>query len=599
MKKYHIMILMWLCSLVWPHFAYAEITPHHNLSSEVLQQQREYLQQQQEQQGFQPYIAQSNIAPKIIWQNEQPCFQIENIDLRLADPLLNDTAFSTYQFRSVLKPLIQNPYQDKYALGKCIGNQNLKQIIDIAQNELLKQGYITSQVSVEPQDLSTGRLTLTIYLGRVNQILYQQKEAPFFIRQSLPIKQGDILNLNDIEQSLEYLKRIDSETDIKIQATQQNPIHQDVIGWSDLNFIMNKKYNIHGALNLDNSLHQNYGRYLLTAQMGMQNIFNANDDWSIMINFPLRRIWDYAQYDENKDQQLNYQIQFTMPFKKWKWQISHNKNRYHQYLAGLNQPLDYHGVSKQYHLGLTRLLLRDQNDKLEWYAKAYHKHSQHYIDEIEIAVQKRKTSGWHTGLLYQYRFKNQGSLYLNLDYRRGTGAFSALPAPEEQIYNAFGEKLPAEGYARSPIWSAYVDYTKPFQLGKQHLYYALRWQGQYAKKLPVAQDLFYIGGRYSVRGFADHETLAGEHGHSIQNTLTWVIPYLSQAHQSQLYLGVDTAWVQGAYSQHEQRQLIGSVFGLKHQFNRAYFDVAIGRGLHSPTWLNKNWVTSLNLGVQF
>lgn len=599
MNRYYLILPMFFYSLAWHQVAYAEIIPHHNLSSEVLQQQRDYLQQQQEQQDFQSYIAQPDVAQKTIWQNEQPCFPIHHIDVNIPDSLLKDRLFTTYQFQSILKPLIKASYQDTYVLGKCIGTQNLKQIVNIAQNELLKQGYITSQVGVEQQDLSTGRLTLTIYLGRVNHILHKQENAPFFIHQSLMTKQGDILNLHDLEQSLEYLKRIDDQVDIKIQATQQNQTNQDEIGWSDLNFIMNKKYDVSGSLSLDNSLHHNYGRYLLTAQMGVRNILNINDDWSMMLNYPLRRIWDYAQYDENKDKQLNYQIQLSMPFKTWKWQINHSKNRYHQYIAGLNRPLDYHGMSKQYHVGLTRLLLRDRHNKLEWYAKAYHKHSQHYIDEIELAVQKRKTSGWHTGVLYQYRFKNQGALYLNVDYRRGTGAFAALPAPEEQIYNAFGEQLPAEGYARSPIWSAYVDYMKPLQFGSQQVHYALRWQGQYAKRLPVAQDLFYIGGRYSVRGFADHETLAGEHGHSVQNTFTWTIPYLSQIHQSQLYLGADMAWVQGAYSQHKQRQLIGSVFGLKHQFNQAYADVSIGRGLRSPAWLNKNWVTTLNLGIQF
>lgn len=52
----------------------------------------------------------------------------------------------------------------------------------------------------------------------------------------------------------------------------------------------------------------------------------------------------------------------------------------------------------------------------------------------------------------------------------------AKPAPEEEIYNAFGEKLPAEGFARSPIWSWYVEYNKPWQISGQNLQYNLKFK---------------------------------------------------------------------------------------------------------------------------
>ncbi|WP_446084438.1 POTRA domain-containing protein, partial [Acinetobacter sp. 1125_18A] len=88
-----------------------------------------------------------------------------------------------------------------------------------AQNELIKQGLITTQIVVNPQDLTQGNLVLNVHVGRIHQIISKDKSVnKIEIFTALPIKNNEILNLKNIDQGLENLKRTSNrDVDIKIQ----------------------------------------------------------------------------------------------------------------------------------------------------------------------------------------------------------------------------------------------------------------------------------------------------------------------------------------------------------------------------------------------
>ncbi|WAU72331.1 hypothetical protein O1450_09345 [Acinetobacter sp. TR11] len=48
--------------------------------------------------------------------------------------------------------------EKKGIIGKCIGTQSLQNLVRYSQNELLKKGMITTQITAQPQDLNTGIL---------------------------------------------------------------------------------------------------------------------------------------------------------------------------------------------------------------------------------------------------------------------------------------------------------------------------------------------------------------------------------------------------------------------------------------------------------
>ena len=183
----------------------------------------------------------------------------------------------------------------------------------------------------------------------------------------------------------------------------------------------------------------------------------------------------------------------------------------------------YHGTTKTSSLGLTRLLHRNATHKTEGYIKAHHKQSRNFIDDVQIEVQNRRTTGYGIGVTHQQYFNNNAYLYANIEYKQGTGALKAKPAPEEEIYNAFGQRLPSEGFARAPIWSLFTSFQKPMIINQNsftqntkaknsiYLNYTAKLQAQYARQLPTPSDLFYLGG-YDTKGIKEGDYLSGEHG---------------------------------------------------------------------------------------
>ncbi|MFE1654768.1 POTRA domain-containing protein, partial [Acinetobacter baumannii] len=72
---------------------------------------------------------------------EEPCVQVKNINFD--SKTLQDPEY--YKFHFMLRAIWNHPQK---IIGKCIGTQSLHNLVNFAQNELIKKGFITSQVTV-------------------------------------------------------------------------------------------------------------------------------------------------------------------------------------------------------------------------------------------------------------------------------------------------------------------------------------------------------------------------------------------------------------------------------------------------------------------
>lgn len=363
---------------------------------------------------------------------DTPCFVIDEIGLQVDDGLRTDNRFDF-----VLYPLLDYN-KPTFAIGRCIGQQNLSLIVNIAHNELLKRGFLTSHIGVDEQDLSSGRLVLTVNTGKIKNIAFQSNKhhkAPIFIRQALATKPNQVFHLPTLEHGIDTLKKIDPTANLQIMPSELD-------GYSDLLITMDRTKSIHLGFHVDNSLSDAYDNYLASIDVRANNLLGVNDEWQVSANYPLFRLIDAMQDDLgvklDRDRQLNYHTSLTLPYGLYKANLSHSHYQYKQFIEGLDNPLMYHGTTKTSSLGLTRLLHRNATHKTEGYIKAHHKQSRNFIDDVQIEVQNRRTTGYGIGITYQQYFSNNAYLYTNLEYRQGTGALKAKPAPEEDIYNAFG-----------------------------------------------------------------------------------------------------------------------------------------------------------------
>jgi hemolysin activation/secretion protein len=181
----------------------------------------------------------------------------------------------------------------------------------------------------------------------------------------------------------------------------------------------------------------------------------------------------------NRSHTLNY----FFPIGYWAVSANYNDYTYHQNIPNANEVLRYSGKSDNFQLTVSRLLYRDQSNKTTLNLRGYRKHSTNAVNDIDIEQQKRRTAGWELGL-NQHSYLGSSTLDASIAWRRGTGAFNALPAPEESRHQ--GSEQP---------WRVYSSV-----------------RGQWSPNALTPQERMAIAGRYTVRGFDGEQMLSGEKG---------------------------------------------------------------------------------------
>ena len=147
------------------------------------------------------------------------------------------------------------------------------------------------------------------------------------------------------------------------------------------------------------------------------------------------------------------------------------------------------------------------------------------------------------------------------------------------------------------ILTASLDFSYPFNIGKQPWRFNANWQAQWNKSPLVQQDKFSIGGRYTVRGFDGELTLSGERGWLWRNELAWNV--MNKGHE--IYLGLDRGIVR---SSNEELQvgnsLTGGALGMRGNLWGLNYDYFVGTPIRKPQGFRTSHVTTgFNLSYRF
>ena len=518
-------------------------------------------------------------------QNEAQCFPINQLVLTdyQAEENSSDSSLKLIQ-PSQFSWALKSVYTGRdFALPACIGSEGINVLLRRIQNRLIDLGYVTTRVVVEPQDLRSGMLVLTVIPGKVGRIQLQDQSAiPFATRGTLwfamPLAQGDILNIRNIEQGLENLKRVPSaDANMELVPT-------DAVGETDVVIAYKQSLPFHLTLGLDDSGSKATGRLQGSATFSWDNVLTLNDMFYISGTRSFKRDSDDAEGDYGSK---NVSLYYSIPWKNYLLTLSGSKYSYHQTVAGAFESYTYSGESQQMKANLSRLLSRGSLHKTYVNAALWTKKSHNYINDTEIEVQRRRTAGWEVGLNHT-QYIGETVLQLFANYKRGTGGNKSLPAPEE----AFGE-----GTSRMQIFTAGIDFTYPFTIGNQPFRFNTSWNGQWNGTPLTQQDKFSIGGRYTVRGFDGELSLSGEKGWLWRNELGWNIA--NKGHE--LYLGIDRGKV---HSSQEELQigdsLMGGAIGLRGKLWGINYDYFVGVPIKKPEGFRTSHVTTgFNVSYRF
>ena len=552
-----------------PLLAHAQVpsTPQPFVEQQRQQERERALREQNERTVDQRLQAAPPPPTQRIPESDAPCFRIDRV-------LLVGEQAEAFQWAVAD---LSGPDGNDSPLGRCLGTAGVNVVLARAQQAAIARGFVTTRVLAAPQDLSTGTLTLSLVPGRIAAIRLTPDSSSTLLGSSallgsaIPARPGDLLNLRDIEQGLENLKRVPTaEADIQIEpstAPGARPGDSDLV----VKYVQNRKLRV--SVSLDDSGTKATGRYQAGATVSVDNPFGLNDLFYVNASHSLNGHWFDDPAHGTEGQTVNYSV----PYGYWLLGFTASNSQYHQSVAGLNQDYIYAGKTNNAEVELSRLIYRDQRRKTTVAVKAFRRESRNFIDDTEIGVQHRVVGGWEASLNHK-EFIGEATLEGTLAYKRGTHGFGALMAPEEIAYRS-DPSYPLEGTSYLKLYTAEVSLNAPFKLGEQKLRYSGLIRAQWNRTALTPQDRFAIGGRYTVRGFDGETSLLGDRGMLIRNDIGWSVGQSG----AELYVGADYGQV-GSRSTADLlgRHLAGAVIGVRGSWSKLSYDLFVGAPISKP-----------------
>ncbi|AXK65719.1 ShlB/FhaC/HecB family hemolysin secretion/activation protein [Burkholderia sp. IDO3] len=509
--------------------------------------------------------------------SEQPCFRIDRFALDVPDSLPDAAKAQGASALPIDRFAFAREWLGHYA-GQCVGKQGVDTIVKGLSREILVRGYITTRVLLPEQDLATGTLKLALVPGTIRHVRFADEKLRGTWKTAFPTRDGDLLNLRDLEQGLEQMKRVTSQ-DVSMQI-----VPADVPGESDvvLDVKRGKPWTV--VASIDNSGTRATGRLQGNLSIGIDNPLGLNDVFNVGVSQDL-------EFGDKRLGSHGWNGFYSIPWGYWTATLSAYTNTYYQQIAGVNQTFVASGNSKTLDFKLARVLLRSQNDVFGGYFRLTRRFGESFIEDTEITQQRRNNTVIEFGLTDRHYFDG-AQFDGTLAYRQGVGGFGA----RDDILAAGGG--PTYRY-RMAVLDANL--SVPFAIAKQPFRYVTSIHGQYTGNTLYYIDDVTIGSRYTVRGFDGETMLAAARGLYWRNELQMPIGQTGQA----IYAGLDYGRVWGPQPVVlVGTQLAGAVVGVKGSVATrlgAYgYDLFAGTPVYKPSGFPTARVTvGFQLTAQF
>ncbi|KWA34067.1 hypothetical protein WL27_21705 [Burkholderia multivorans] len=491
---------------------------------------------------------------------ETPCFRIDRFALDVPNSLPDAARVQGASALPMDRFSFAREWLEHYA-GQCVGKQGIDVLVKGLSQAILARGYVTTRVLLPEQDLSTGALKFSLIPGVIRHVRFADEKLRGTWKTAFPTGDGELLNLRDLEQGLEQMKRVTSQ-DVSMQI-----VPPDVPGESDvvLDVKRGKPWTI--VASIDNSGTRATGKLQGNLSLGIDNPLGLNDVFNIGVSQDL-------QFGDKRLGSHGWNGFYSIPWGYWTATLSAYTNTYYQQIAGVNQTFVASGNSKTVDLKLARVLARSQNDVLGAYARLSRRFGQSFIEDTEISQQRRNNTMIELGLTDRHYF-GAGQFDGSLAYRQGVGGLGAQE-----------DRLAAGGGPTYRFKMAVLDanLSVPFAIGKQTFRYVGTLHGQYTGNTLYYIDNLTIGSRYTVRGFDGETMLAAARGFYWRNELQAPIGQTGQA----LYAGLDYGRVWGPQPVAlVGTQLAGAVIGVKGsvgtRFGTYAYDLFAGTPVYKPS----------------
>ena len=489
---------------------------------------------------------------------ETPCFRIDSLVLDVPATLSDAVRAQGASALPLDRFAFAREWLDHYK-GQCVGKAGLDTLTKGLQQTILSRGYITTRVLLPEQDLSTGTLKLALVPGVIGKVRFAEPTTRGTWKSAFPTRDGNVLNLRDLEQGLEQMKRVSSQ-DVSMQI-----VPTDVPGESDvvLDVKRTKPWTI--VASVDNSGTRATGKLQGNLSLGIDNPLGLNDIFNVGVSQDL-------EFGDKRLGSHGWNGFYSVPWGYWTGTLSAYTNTYYQQIAGVNTTFVSSGNSQTVDFKLARVLMRSQSNVLGVQFRLTKRFGESFIEDTDIPQQRRNNTFIEAALTDRHYFGNtqfDGSLA----YRQGIGGLGATP----------------DYYANGPTYRFHMavldaNLSVPFQIATQPLRYVTSVHGQFTNNTLNYIDDLTIGSRYTVRGFDGETMLAAERGFFWRNELQLPIGSTGQS----LYAGIDYGHVFGPNAAYlAGTQLAGAVIGIRGSTSAKVgalaYDLFAGTPIYKPS----------------
>ncbi|WP_080436144.1 ShlB/FhaC/HecB family hemolysin secretion/activation protein [Burkholderia ubonensis] len=491
---------------------------------------------------------------------ETPCFRVDRFVVDVPDSLPDGVKAKGASALPMDRFAFAREWLEHYT-GQCVGKQGLDVLVKALSQDILSRGYITTRVLLPEQDLSSGALKVSLIPGVIRRVHFADEKLRGTWKTAFPTRDGELLNLRDLEQGLEQMKRVSSQ-DVSMQI-----VPGDVPGESDvvLDVKRGKPWTV--VASIDNSGTRATGKLQGNISLGIDNPLGLNDVFNVGASQDL-------EFGDKRLGSHGWNAFYSIPWGYWTATLSAYTNTYYQQIAGVNQTFVASGNSKTIDFKLARVLARSQNDVFGGYVRLSRRFGQSFIEDTEISQQRRNNTLIELGLTDRHYFGG-AQFDGSLAYRQGVGGFGA----QDDVLAAGGG--PTYRYKMAVVDA---NLSVPFAIARQPFRYVTTFHGQYTGNTLYYIDDLTIGSRYTVRGFDGETMLAAARGFYWRNELQMPIGQTGQA----LYAGLDYGHVWGPQPVAlVGTQLAGAVIGIKGtigtRFGAYGYDLFAGTPLYKPS----------------
>jgi hemolysin activation/secretion protein len=455
---------------------------------------------------------------------------------------------------------------DAYS-GRCLGVSELEAILATLTKSYIDRAYVTTRAYLPAQDLRTGVLEVAVVEGTIERFELQQSGRPdsaTSIRGAFPVRPGDLLNLRDLEQGIDQLNSLSSNSaTLDLQPGARS-------GGSVVVVRNQASFPVGLYAGFDNLGTPQTGRNALGATVSFASLLGLNEV------IALSRRQSVPNDSEHNSSVSALHIAVPYGYNTFSFDASES-NYVNTLVLPSGLKLASEGTTSTQSLLADRVVFRDQQSRVSLSARLTSQDSRNFVGHEFLAVGSRKLSPLDLGVGGFSQLAG-GVANGRVAYVRGLDAMGALQDPADLPAN-----LP---HAQFGKFMLDLGYSRRFDAGTQALILSSQFSGQYTRDTLYGSQQMLIGGASSVRGFMVN-TLSGDSGYFLHNDLSapWATTVGDVPLTGRAYVGFDFGSVTNIPPGLPSGSLSGVTLGVSMGWRTLSVDLFASRAAHKPASL--------------